>query len=231
MRDRRLAAVLTIIIVALSVVLLLVLAGSAALGPRGQGWVDRFAYYFGGWGAGLAWPVFALLTAALAGAGLVAALRPDLRSGRRAFALALGGAACIAALVAGVRPPTSRTGVFTGEFVYGTVMHPDLLVLCVDSARPPPRDGTLGFNRKRDLPPLALVRVPRHGWHGSHPKDWPHTVSDSHGGLYFHLRARGTLTGPGNYGRPPAFQYRLHIDSILHVTPRRPGNVRPCDAD
>ncbi|HYW12179.1 MAG TPA: hypothetical protein VE871_09480, partial [Longimicrobium sp.] len=69
------------------------------------------------------------------------------------------------------------------------------------------------------------------GWHGSHPDDWPNTVSDSHGGQYFTLRVRGTLTGPGNYGFPPAFQYRLRVDSILHVAPRHPADDRTCEID
>jgi hypothetical protein len=172
--------------------------------------------------------VFALLSVALAGAGLVA-LRPDLRSPRRAFAVVLGAAAWIAAVVEGVRPPMAHTGVFTGEFVYGTPLHPDAFIPCVHRARPLPRGAELGYGRVQDIPVWALVTVPRRGWHGSHPGDWPHTVSDSHGGLYFVLRVRGTLTGPGNYVFPPAFQYRLHVDSILHVAARHPADDPLCE--
>lgn len=231
MRDRRVAAFLVICIEALSLLLMLVLAGSAALVLRegSPQWVEGFGTIFGGLGAGLAWPVFALLTAALAGAGLVAALRPDLRSGRRAFAVALGAAAWIAAVVEGVRPPVARTGVFAGELVYGTLIHPDAFVPCVDPARPLPRGVELGFGRVQDIPLWALVHVPDEGWHGSHPRDWPSTTSNSHGGRYFTLRVRGTLTGPGNYGFPPAFQYRLRIDSILYVAPRHPADDPPCE--
>lgn len=230
MRDRSVATFLTITIEALSLLLMLVLAGTAALvlGRQGPKWVEGFGYTFGGFGAGLAWPVFALLSVALAGAGLVAALRPDLRSGRRAFAVAMGTAAWIAAVVEGVRPPASRTGVFTGELVYGTVMHPDAFIPCEDPARPLPRGVELGFGRVQELPLWALVRVPGEGWHGSHPHDWPHKVSDPHGGLSFRVRLRGTLTGPGSYGFPAGFQYRLRIDSILHVVPRHPAGDRPC---
>lgn len=32
---------------------------------------------------------------------------------------------------------------------------------------------------------------------------------------------------PGNYGFPPAFQYRLHIDSILHVAALHPAHNLP----
>lgn len=231
MEDRRAATVLSNILVALSVVLTLVLAGSAALRPRGQAppWLEKFGHVFGGYGAGLAWPVFGLLTLALACAALVLALRPDLRGRRRAFTLALGAAAWIAAAVMGVRPPTSRTGVFAGELVYGTVMHPDLFVPCTDPARPLPRGPALGLGRVQPVPLLALVHVPEGGWNGSHPRDWPSTVSDSHGGLYFSVRVRGTLTGPGNYGMPAAYEYRLRIDSVLHVVPRHPADDRPCE--
>lgn len=231
MRDRRVATFLVVTIDALSLVLVLVLAGSAALVLRGEvpEQVEGFAHTFGGYGAGLAWPVLALLSFALAGAGLVAALRPDLRSGRRAITLALGAAAWTAAVVQGVRPPASRSGVFTGELVYGTPLHPDAFIPCRDPARPLPRGVELGFGRIQDIPIWALVRIPGQGWHGNHPRDWPNSVSDSHGGLYFTLRVRGTLTGPGNYGFPPAFQYRLRIDSILQVEPRHPADDRPCD--
>jgi hypothetical protein len=230
MRDRKVASFLVIAIEALSLVLMLVLAGSAALVLRDRvpKWVEGFGNIFGGLGAGLAWPVFALLSVALAGALLVAALRPDLRSGRRAFAVVLGAAAWIAAVVEGVRPPTSRTGVFTGELVYRTLLHADAFIPCIDPARPLPRGVELGFGRVQDIPLWALVRIPDEGWHGSHPRDWPHTVSNSHGGLYFTLRVRGTLTGPGNYGFPPGFQYRLRIDSILHVAPQHPADDPPC---
>jgi hypothetical protein len=231
MPDRRVATGLTLAIAVLSLVLILVLAGSAALAldePGPERYMG-FGYIFGGYGAGLAWPAFALLSVALAGAGLVAALRPDLRSGRRAAAVALGAAAWIAAAAEGVRPPTSRTGVFTGELVYGTNMHPDLFVPCRDPARPLPRGAELGVGRAQQMPLMALVRIPEKGWHGSHPRDWPSTGSDSHGGLYFTLRVRGTLTGPGNYGIPPAYQYRLRVDSILHAAPRHPADDRPCE--
>jgi hypothetical protein len=227
MPDRRVAAALTLTIAVLGLVLILVLAGSAALvrDAPGPERFTGFAHTFGGYGAGLAWPAFALLSVALAGALLVAALRPDLRSGPRAFAVALGAAAWIAAAVEGVRPPTSRTGVFTGSLVYGTVLHPDAFVPCIDPARPLPRGVELGFGRVQDLPLWALVRVPEKGWHGSHPGDWPHRPSDSHGGLYFTVRVRGTLTGPGNYGTPAGFQYRLRIDSVLYTSPQYSGDV------
>jgi hypothetical protein len=229
MPDRRVATGLTLTIAALGLVLILVLAGTAALelDAPGPERFTGFGYTFGGYAAGLAWPVLALLSAALAGAALVAALRPDLRSGRRAVAVALGAAAWIAAAVEGVRPPTSRTGVFTGGYVHGTPLHPDAFIPCTDSARPLPRGVELGFGRVQDLPLWALVRVPEKGWHGSHPGDWPHGTSDSHGGLYFTIRVRGTLTGPGNYGIPAGFQYRLRIDSVLSTRPRRAGHP-PC---
>jgi hypothetical protein len=231
MRDRRVAAFLVLAIEALSLLLMLVLAGSALLGLRERipKWVEGFARTFGGLGTGLVWPLFALLSVALAGAVLVAALRPDLRSGRRAFTVALGVAAWIAAVVDGVRPPMSRTGVFTGEYAYSTAMHPDLFIPCRDPARPLSRGAGLGLRHIQDGPLMAVVQVPGRGWHGSHPGNWPSTTSDSHGGLYFTVRVRGTLTGPGNYGFPPAFPYRLRIDSVLHVAPRHPADDRPCE--
>lgn len=231
MQDRRVASFLMITIGALSLVLLLVLAGTAALvlEERGPEWVETFAYWFGGMAAGLAWPVLALLSVALAGAVLVAALRPDLRSRRRALVLAVGAAAWIAAVVEGVRPPTSHTGVFTGEFVYGTLMHPDAFVPCKDPARPLSHGVELGFGRVQEIPVWALVQVPEDGWRGSHPRDWPSTRMDPHGGSYYNLRVRGTLTGPGNYGVPAAFQYRLRIDRILEITPRHPADDRLCE--
>jgi hypothetical protein len=231
MSDRRVATGLVTAIAALGLMLILVLAGSAALVRDAQDpEITGFGYTFGGYGAGLAWPIFALLSAALPGAALVAALRPDLRSGRRALAVAMGAAAWIAAAVEGVRPPTSRTGVFTGGYVHGTPLHPDAFIPCMDPARPLPRGVELGFGRVQDLPLWALVRVPEKGWHGSHPGDWPNTVSDSHGGLYFTVRVRGTLTGPGNYGIPAGFQYRLRIDSVLYTQPRHMGDDPACGA-
>jgi hypothetical protein len=233
MEDRRVATGLATAIAALGLVLVLVLAGTAALlrDAPGPERFTGFAYTVGGYGAGLAWPVFALLSVALAGAGLVAVLRPDLRGRRRALVLAVGAAAWIAAVVEGVRPPAWRSGVFTGEYTYGTPLHPDSFTPCIDPARPLPRGVELGFGRVQELPVWAVVRVPGKGWHGSHPGDWPSTVSDSHGGLYFRVRLRGTLTGPGNYGIPAGFQYRLRIDSILETAPLHPMYDEACEGE
>lgn len=227
---RRAADVLTVAIEALGLLLMLILAGSAALPYLDTlpGVVDGFARVFGGWGVWLAWPLLALLCVSVASVIGAAAIWPRLRSGRRTVAVVLGASACVAAVVEGVRPPVSRTGVFTGGFVYGTVMHPDIFIPCSDTAPSLPRGGGLGFEQIQELPLMALIRVPERGWHGSHPRDWPHTVSDSHGGLYYTIRVRGTLTGPGNYGSPPAIQYRMRIDSVLSTTPRRPGSMSDC---
>jgi hypothetical protein len=117
--------------------------------------------------------------------------------------------------------------VFHGEFVYGHQgFRPDYLRPCQDPRRPLSRGADLvGGALPHDFPVLAAVDVPRDGWHGSHPRNWPPTQSDGHGVQSWRVRVRGTLTGPGQYGRPALMHYRLEIDSVLAVAP----DERPVD--
>lgn len=222
---KRLPAALTGAIVGMSTLLILVLAGSVGLG-----WYPAehpafpFALLLGAHGAGLAWPLSALIVAAMLGLLALGGVHPELRTRRRGSALLLGATALHAAWLFGIRPPTSRTGVFHGKFVYGHYgFRPDFLGFCDDPARPLPRGSNLVRRAMpaEDLPVLMAVHVPEDGWHGSHPRDWPETQSDSHGSRYWLVRVRGTLKGPGQYGRPALMQYRLDVDSVLSVSPRR----------
>lgn len=222
---KRVAALLTAAITVMSVLLILVLAGAAVLDrveqPRGFG--AGFGQIFGFFGAGLAWPLFALVGAAMLGLLALGAARPGLQSSRRGAALILGAAALHGAWSMGVRPPASRTGEFLGTYVHGSVsLEPDFLVPCQDPAHPLPRGAELPIGpRDREIPVMAAIRLPEQGWHGSHPRDWPDSWSDVHGTQYWLVRVRGTLVGPGQYGWPPVMHYRLRVDSVLSVRPDR----------
>lgn len=220
----RLAATLTGAIMGMSVFLILILAGSVALWRLdGEHRALPFALLFGAYAAGLAWPFFAAIAGSmvvLAGLGLA---RRELRTQRRGSALLLGAIALHAAWLFGIRPPAERTGVFEGKFVYGHYgFRPDYLALCEDAARPLPRGADLVRGAvEPDFPVIAAVYVPKAGWHGNRPPAWPPTYSDVHGTRYWLVRLRGTLVGPGQYGTPALMPYRLKVDSVLSVTPRR----------
>lgn len=220
----RLAAGLAGAITAMSIFLILVLAGSVGLvGFRANHGAFPWAMLFGGYGARLAWPLSALVAAAMLVLLALALVRRDMRTHRRGSAVLLGATALHAAWLFGIRPPAERTGVFTGKFLYGHYgFRPDLFILCEDPARPLPRGADLVKGAMGpDFPVLAAVYVPEDGWHGSHPRQWPSTQSDSHGTQYWQLRVRGTLRGPAQYGRPALMQYRLEVDSVLGVSPSR----------
>ncbi|HEY0016385.1 MAG TPA: hypothetical protein VGC13_08705 [Longimicrobium sp.] len=216
----RLAAGLAGAITGMSILLVLILAGSVGLA-----WFDAdhgafpWALLLGGFGAGLAWPLFALITAAMLVLLVAAGVRAALRTTRRGSALLLGATALHAAWLFGIRPPAERTGVFTGKFVYGHMgFRPDYLHLCDDPTRPLPRGSDLVKGALPvDFPLLAAIYLPEDGWHGSHPRDWPSTESDSHGTRHWLVRMRGTLKGPGQYGRPGLMPYRLDVDSVVSV--------------
>lgn len=221
----RLAAGLTGAITGMSIFLILILAGSVGLARYD---VSQNAFYgamlFGGYAAGLAWPLFALVVASMAALLVAAGVCVELRTLRRGSALLLGATALHAAWLFGIRPPAHRTGVFSGTFVYGHLgFRPDYLHLCEDPSRPLPRGADLV---KGALEPgarmlMAAIHLPEDGWHGSHPRDWPSTQSDSHGTRYWLVRMRGTLKGPGQYGRPGLMQYRLEVDSVVSVARSR----------
>jgi hypothetical protein len=219
------ATALTAATTAMSILLVLVLAGGGAIEREKQlpELVFTVGAVFGFWGAGLAWPLFALTGAAMLALLGLGALRGELQSPRRGAALLLGAIALHAAWLIGVRPPAVRTGVFTGTYVHGWVsMQPDALLPCQDPAHPWPRGTELPIGpRDRELPLMAAVRLPEEGWHGSHPGNWPPSRSDSHGTQYWLVRVRGTLIGPGQYGWPPAMHYKLRVDSVLDVRPQR----------
>lgn len=172
--------------------------------------------------AGLVRPLFAFLSAAIPTALLVAIVLPDRRTWRVGLVLVLAAGAWLAARGMGVRPPTSRTGVFYGMVVYGTVLHADVFVPCPDSAPPLPRGADLVRGGPEQLPVLASIRVPSSGWYGSHPSRWQRSWSDSHGGRYYIVHLRGTMSGPGHYGGlPPFAQYRFDVDSVVAIQTRR----------
>jgi hypothetical protein len=220
----RMPAVLTGAIAAMSIVLLLILAGSVGLA-----WFDvehgayPWAMLFGGLGAGLAWPLFALIAAGVLVLLVRAIVGRKLPGAGRGSALLLALTALHAAWLFGIRPPAERTGVFLGEFVYGHHgFRPDYFTPCAEPARPLPRGPDLVRGALPvDFPVIAAVYVPDEGWHGSHPDNWPDVQSDSHGTRSWLVRLRGTLRGPGQYGRPALMQYRLQVDSVLSVAPGR----------
>lgn len=220
-----LAAGLTGAIAGMSIFLILILAGSVGLARLDAGH-DAFpwAMLFGGFGAALAWPLFALVAASMLGLlALVIGWRAT-RTGRRGAALLLGAVALFAGYRFGIRPPAERTGVFRGQFVYGHLgFRPDYFSPCEDPARPLPRGADLVKGAMEPGAPLlaAAVYLSDQGWNGSHPRNWPATRSDSHGTQTWLVRVRGTLKGPGQYGRPALMQYRLEIDSVLSVAPTR----------
>jgi hypothetical protein len=218
----RLAAALTAGIVGMSILLVLILAGSV-----GMAWYDAShdAFFpsmlFGGFAGGLAWPLFALIVAAMLVLLTLAGVRRELRTERRGQALLLGAIALHAAWLFGIRPPAERTVVLLGQFVYGHYgFRPDYLRPCENPARPLPRGPDLMKGAvEADFPVIAAVYVPKDGWHGSHPRNWPSTYSDSHGTKSWLVRVRGTLEGPAQYGWPALMQYRLDVDSVLSVAP------------
>lgn len=220
----RMAAGLTGAVAGMSIFLILILAGSVGLG-----WFDvnhgafPWAMLFGGVAAGLAWPLFALIAAAMLALLAIAILRREMRTGWRASALLLGAAALHAAWEFGIRPPGERNGVFQGMFVYGHLgFRPDFLGICEDPASPLPRGADLVRGAmEEEMPVMAAIHLPDEGWRGSHPREWPETRSDVHGTQYWLVRVRGRLTGPGQYGRPALMQYRLDVDSVLSVAPMR----------
>ncbi|HYR08304.1 MAG TPA: hypothetical protein VEQ60_11065 [Longimicrobium sp.] len=220
----RLAACLAGAIVGMSIFLILILAGSVGLA-----WFDakdrafHGAMLFGGYAGGLAWPLFALVAAAMLVLLALALVRREMRTPRRGSAVLLGAIALHAAWLFGIRPPAERTVVFLGDFVYGHYgFRPDFFIPCADPARPLPRGADLMKGVvEREIPVLAAVHVPDEGWHGSHPQNWPSTYSDSHGTRTWLVRVRGTLRGPAQYGRPALMQYRLDVDSVLSVSRSR----------
>lgn len=221
---KRLPACLTGAITGMSIFLILILAGSIGLGRFAvQSDAFPWAMLFGGFGARLAWPLFALIAGAMLVLLSLGMVRREVRTPRRGSALLLGATALHAAWLFGIRPPAERTGVFAGAFVYGHLgFRPDYLGLCEDPAHPLPRGADLVSRAiEFEMPVLAAVHVPDQGWRGSHPRDWPSTRSDSHGTQTWLLRVRGTLRGPAQYGRPALMQYRLEVDSVLSVAPSR----------
>lgn len=217
----RLAAGLAGAITGMSIFLILILAGSVGLARFDvHHGAFLWAMLFGGHAAGLAWPLFALIAAAMLVLLAIATRRREMRTVRRGAALLLGAVALLAAWRFGIRPPAERTGVFSGTFVYGHLgFRPDYLALCDDPAHPLPRGADLVKGAMEPGEPLlaAAIHVPEEGWHGSHPQDWPSTESDSHGTRYWLVRMRGTLRGPAQYGRPALMQYRLEVDSVVSV--------------
>ncbi|HEU4885533.1 MAG TPA: hypothetical protein VFT45_25035 [Longimicrobium sp.] len=220
----RLAAFLTGAIAGMSIFLILILAGSVGLArfdPEHPafGW----ALLFGAHGAGLAWPLFAFAAASMLGLLALGIVRREMWTARRGVVVVLGVLALSAGWRFGIRPPGGRTGVFQGKFVHGHYeFRPDYLALCQDPGRPLPRGADLVQGAlPSDFPVAAAVYVPEQGWSGSHPRNWPSTRSDSHGTLYWQVRLRGTLKGPGQYGRPALMPYRLEVDSVLSVAPSR----------
>jgi hypothetical protein len=219
----RLAAGLAGTLAAASIVLVLILAGTASVVSEGlSGRLGEIGRMFA-FGIGFAWPLFVYIACAMPGLLLLAGLRRELRNRKRIAAILLGIIALGTAWTMGMRPPASREGVFRGKFVYGSLgISPELVLLCEDSSGALPRTPrVLMGDQPAELPPLAAVRVPKKGWAGSHPRDWPQTRSDVHGAEYWQVRLRGRLIGPGHYGWPPGLHYRLVVDSVVSVLPDR----------
>jgi hypothetical protein len=180
-------------------------------------------------GAGLIVPIAVLLIVLLAAASFILFAQPSLRS----CPLALGCALAVATLFGiwhrGVPLPQTRTGEFSGRYILNPLCcRSDIFVPNQDPNDPLSRGAELGAPFDQDVPILAAVRVPKHGWYGSHPSQWPATYSDSHGAQSFCILVRGRLTGPGQYGWPPVLQYRLSIDSVIGTAPRLSGEDLDC---
>lgn len=229
MRRTTSTSFLTWLLASLSAGLLLVLAASLVLRQPGQAppIVEDTAMLLLH-AAAAVWPATLLLAICWGVAVLLAILRPELR--RWPWFILLGTCAVtLAALwTSGVRPPTSRVGVFVGMYV----QHPlccrtDIFIPAPTANRPLSRGADL-WGLPDDLPPIATVRAPESGWGGNHPDSWPSLPSDSHGAQYFCVRMRGTLMGPGQYGRPPVLQYRFAVDTVLAVRPQLPSGFE-CD--
>jgi hypothetical protein len=153
----RLAATLTAGITGMSIFLILILAGSVGL-RRLDVTHDAFhaAMVFGGYSAGLAWPLFAATVAAMLVLVALGLARRELRTQRRGPALLLGAIALHAAWLFDIRPPAGRTGVFEGEFVYGALWVPPRLPGPLRGRGPSaapwrgPREGCRGTGLSRD---------------------------------------------------------------------------------
>src|SRR5688500_9309609 len=100
----RLPAALTGAIAGMSILLILILAGSV-----GVAWyhVSHLAFFasmlFGGFAGGLAWPLFALIAASMLILLALAFLYREVRTERRGHALLLGAVALHAAWLFGIR--------------------------------------------------------------------------------------------------------------------------------
>jgi hypothetical protein len=172
-------------------------------------------------GAGLVVPVAVLLIVLVAAASLLLLTQPSLRSVSLMLGCALAVATVFGLWHKGVRLPQVRTGEFAGRYILNPLCcKSDIFIPSQDPNHPLSRGAELGAPFEQNVPILAAVRVPRHGWYGSHPSQWPATYSDSHGAQSFCIRVRGRLTGPGQYGWPPVLQYRLSIDSVIATAPR-----------
>ena len=218
----RLAAGLTGAISGMSIFLVLILAGAVA--NRWRGDVSQFGQdwglVFGGYAAGLAWPLSALIAAAMLALLVIAGVGAKLRTPRRGSALLLGATALHAAWLFGIRPPASRPVVFLGKYVHGDWNQAtDYFFPCEDPGRRLPRGADLTRPLIESDGLRISVPLPDSGWAGSHPRHWPSSVSNSHGTQYWLVRLRGTITGPGHYGRPPIMHYRMRVDSVLSVAP------------
>lgn len=226
---RRLASILTWIIAPLSLFLLLVVVPALlAQAPGASDFVRNLADS-ATLGAGRVWAASVLVAIALTIQSGLMVLWSSLRSWGRATVLALGALAIGATWAAGVRPPTTREGVFRGTYaVHPLDFSADMFFPCEDPAKPLPRGAQLGWAGSRDTFLVVAVRPPGRGWHGSHPSDWPDTYSDVHGVKYYLVQLRGRLTGPGQYGWPPAAQYKLKVDSVVSMRPRS-RRQRECD--
>lgn len=216
---KKLARVLAILMAGASLLLIAILVAGVILDSyrrypepvEGVAWMLFHA-------AGMAWPLVVLLGCALA-AALLLATRPRFRTRWLWPGCVLAGGALLTAWSMGVRMPVTRTGVFAGRYVHHPVCCRDLDLFLPDDSLPRGAQIGLVAHQRQGTPVMAAVRVPESGWHGNHPDQWKIDYSDSHGATYFCLRVRGRLTGPGQYGWPPAFQYRLRVDSVVSVRP------------
>jgi len=194
--QRTLRRLVSCLIAGLSLGLIAVLAAAAVTlsGENAPEFVRRVAFLFLH-GAGLAWPIAATLGVAVAALGVWLLVRPTARHRSPAVALVLAVVALCTAWMMGVRAPGTRSGVFAGRYVH----HPlccksDLFIPNEDPNSPLPigADLTNIYEGPDSLPRMAAVWVPKTGWHGSHPEEWPAGYSDSPGAQYFCVRLRGT---------------------------------------